>query len=229
MRGPIVLHVVAGGVGIVTGYVALAVAKGGTAHRRAGLAFTWAMLAMASSAWLVAAAKRQPGNLVAATLTLYLVATATLAVRPAGTATRRVERGAMVVALLLGLTSAGIGVDLLASGRMARGGVPAPIFLLFGVVALLGGIGDLRMLRAGGVAGVARLRRHLWRMCFSLWIAAMSFFIGQARHIPEPLRIYPLLALPGLVALLAMAYWAWRTRRRGPARGTAALGVNGAR
>ena len=34
------------------------------------------------------------------------------------------------------------------------------------------------MLRAGGMHGTARLKRHLWRMCVALPIAAASFFRG---------------------------------------------------
>ena len=56
------------------------------------------------------------------------------------------------------------------------------------------------------------LRRHLWRMCFALFIAALSFFIGQARVFPKPVRIFPLLALPVLAVLVTMLYWLWRVR-----------------
>jgi hypothetical protein len=56
-------------------------------------------------------------------------------------------------------------------------------------------------------------------MCFALFIASASFFLGQADEIPEPLRIPLLLAVPVLVPLLVMAAWLWRLRRRRPARG----------
>ena len=61
--------------------------------------------------------------------------------------------------------------------------------------------------------GTARLRRHLWRMCVALFIAAGSFFLGPVRRIPEPLRI-PALRLIPLVVLLTMVYWLWRHRRK---------------
>jgi peptidoglycan/LPS O-acetylase OafA/YrhL len=72
------------------------------------------------------------------------------------------------------------------------------------------------MIRAGGLRGASRLARHLWRMCFALFIAALSFFLGQSDEIPEPLRILPLLALPVLMVLVTMLYWLWRVRRRRP-------------
>ena len=56
-------------------------------------------------------------------------------------------------------------------------------------------------------------------MSFALFIAALSFFIGQAKVIPEPFRIMPLLALPVLAVLVTMFYWLWRVRFRRSLRG----------
>jgi hypothetical protein len=103
--------------------------------------------------------------------------------------------------------------------------MPAFPFVLFGVVALVAGVGDLRVLRSGPLNGASRLRRHLWRMSFALFIAALSFFIGQAKVIPEPVRIRPLLALPVVALLVTMLYWLWRVRRRGALRSLVALSV----
>ena len=44
-------------------------------------------------------------------------------------------------------------------------------------------------------------------MCFALWIATASFFLGQADEFPEALRIMPLLCTPVLLVLLLMFYW----------------------
>jgi len=43
------IHIVAGGLAIVLGAVALSVKKGGTIHRRSGLLFVYAMLVMGTS------------------------------------------------------------------------------------------------------------------------------------------------------------------------------------
>jgi hypothetical protein len=55
-----------------------------------------------------------------------------------------------------------------------------------GSVTLLAGAGDIRMLARGGVFGTQRVARHLWRMCFGLFIAAGSFFMGPSNR---PLRL----------------------------------------
>ena len=51
-------------------------------------------------------------------------------------------------------------------------------------------------------------------MCFALFIAASSFFMGEAHTFPEALRQPALLAVPVLLPLLAMPYWIWRLRSR---------------
>jgi peptidoglycan/LPS O-acetylase OafA/YrhL len=88
------------------------------------------------------------------------------------------------------------------------------MFFLFGVIGLAAGLSDLRWARTGSISGARRLARHLWRMCFAFFIATGSFFLGQAKVIPTPLRIMPLLAALALAPLLALLYWLWRIRVR---------------
>ena len=69
-------------------------------------------------------------------------------------------------------------------------------------------------MRARSLRGAPRIARHLWRMSTALFIAAMSFFFGQADVIPKPYRIMPLLAVPVFAVLVTMLYWVWRVRVR---------------
>jgi hypothetical protein len=79
-----------------------------------------------------------------------------------------------------------------------------------GAIAAIAAFGDVRTLRAGGVAGPARLNRHLWRMCAAMTIAVMSFFFGQSDEFPEALQGSPLLWLPMAVVVTA---WVWQANR----------------
>src|SRR2546423_3941182 len=81
-------------------------------------------------------------------------------------------------------------------------------------VCLLAAIGDARTIRAGGLRGPRRLARHLWRMCFALFIATGSFFIGQMKFVPAPIRFVPLLFALGVAPLFVLLYWMWRVRLR---------------
>ena len=56
-------------------------------------------------------------------------------------------------------------------------------------------------------------------MSFALFIAAMSFFIGQMKVMPKAMRIPGLLALPVLAVLVTLLYWLWRVRIRRSVRG----------
>ena len=84
-------------------------------------------------------------------------------------------------------------------------------------VLLLAAAGDVRILRSGMPRGGPRLARHLWRMCFALFIAAGSFFSIRervAKILPEPFTTGQMRALPILLLFGAMFYWLWRVRAR---------------
>ena len=51
-------------------------------------------------------------------------------------------------------------------------------------------------------------------MCFGLFIATGSFFLGQMKFLPEALRIMPLLGALGIAPLIVLLYWMWRVRLR---------------
>jgi hypothetical protein len=84
------------------------------------------------------------------------------------------------------------GLQKMRSPAPPEDGVPAGMNVFMGTVMLLAGAGDLRMLLGGGVAGTRRVVRHLWRMCFGLFIAAGSFFLGPSNR---PLRLLSALGL----------------------------------
>jgi uncharacterized membrane protein len=215
VRMTYVIHIAAGSLSLVVGYVALYSAKGGALHRRAGMLFVYAMIAMCAFGAMIAATRSvAPAlNVPVAILTSYLVATALLTVRPAVRSSYWLDVASMLVGLGAGLTFLTFGFEAIASGG-TRNGMPAFPFLMFGVVGVLAGAGDLRVIRSGALRGPPRLARHLWRMSFALFTASLSFFIGQAKVIPEPIRIRPLLALPVLAVLVTMLYWLWRVRSR---------------
>jgi len=218
------IHIAAGGLAIVLGAVALLVKKGGTIHRRSGLLFVCAMLVMGTSASVLALRNGlTDGNVMAALLTAYFVGTALTTVRPVSPWTRRVNAAAMTFALGLALIAVVGGVTAVNSPRVSAGGVPfrtiGVMSFVLATVLILAAIGDARIMRFGVPRGGPRLARHLWRMCFALFIAAGSFFsIRQrvARILPEPFTTGPMRALPILLLFGAMFFWLWRVRVRGP-------------
>ena len=220
MRPLVVVHIIGGSVALGSGFLALYTAKGGRIHRRAGIVFVVSMLVMASAGfWLTLALP--PWIVVngsAATIAATFVATALTTVRPPAAWARWVERVAFPVLLAVAAVNLTFAFQAAASGGR-RNGIPAFPYFLFGIAALFAVVGDVRMMLRGRLQGPSRIARHLWRMTFALWVASLSFFIGQAKVIPKPIRILPLLATPVLAVLVTMLYWLWRVRVRRSLRG----------
>lgn len=200
------MHIVSGLIAIVAGYVALYALKGAKLHRRSGMIFVYAMLILSLTGAVIAALKAQRLNAMQGVLTFYLVATAVLTVRRRVQGFRWIDAGAMLVALMVGVYEIKLGFEALGSPKGTIDGVPAGVVFAFAAVALLAALGDMRMLTRG-LKGAHRIARHLWRMCFALFVAAGSFFLGQAQVFPKPIRIYPLLTIPALLPLVLMLYW----------------------
>lgn len=212
------IHIAAGGLAIVLGAVALSVKKGGTVHRRSGLLFVYAMLVMGITASILGLLKSPNDPNVTAGVTIaYFVGTALLTVRPVSRWTRGIHVAAVTVAVVFAIGSVEKGVIAFNSPRGSLNGVPFPMHFLFATVFTLAAAGDLRVIRSGLPGGGPRLARHLWRMCFALFIAAGSFFSIRARVakvLPYPFTTEPMRALPILLLFGAMFYWLWRVRRR---------------
>lgn len=193
-----------------------AAAKGVALHRRSGKLFVGSMTIMGLLGALMAAISGvwREVNVPAGVLTVYFVLTAFTAVRPLSHGKRWLEMAGLMVALGIGLTCLTFGMQAIMHGGK-RAGIPAFPFFLFGITGTIAGLQDMQVIRAAApLMGIARLRWHLWRMSFALFVAAMSFFIGHADVIPQPYRVRPLLAIPALLPLAAMLYWLWRVRAK---------------
>ena len=214
MRTTLVIHIIAGSLGLLFGYIALYASKGGRLHRKTGLWFVCVMVVLSITGLTIAVVRDVAPkiNVPIALLTAYLVVTSLTTVRPPFSGSRAVAVTGILIALGVAIANLKFGIDAITlTGKNKGMAVP---FFIFGVVALLGVAGDFRVLRSGPLRGARRLARHLWRMCFALAVAALSFFIGQSQVFPEPMRIMPLLALPLLTVLVTMFYWLWRVRKR---------------
>jgi hypothetical protein len=173
--------------------------------------FVYAMVTMSLSGALMDALKTRgiSVNVVAGLVTFYFVTTALLTVRRRTQESLWFDRAAVLFVLTVSVLAFTSGLELMRRGRPEA----APSFI-FGIVGMLAAAGDIRMMRAGGIQGARRIARHLWRMCFAMWVAAASFFWGPPRRVPEVIRIPALQAVAVLLPIAVMLYWLWRLRRR---------------
>lgn len=209
------VHIVAGLLSLLAGGVALFSRKGQRLHRRSGIVFVGAMLALTASAAIIAQFMiPNRVNVVAALMTAYLVCTALLTVKYKVEDVRWLTAGLAVLAFVVALRALALGLEAFESPRGLVDQVPAGPLFLFATVGIAGALLDARLLRAGRIEGAQRLIRHLWRMGFALWTATMSFFIGQAKVFPDPVRKTWLLMIPVLVVAVVLIYWLVRVAIR---------------
>src|SRR2546423_828010 len=156
-------------------------------------------------------------NVRAGFLVAYFVGTALTTVRPESRWTRAFNVAALTDAVVLALFAIVGAVKIFNLPGRSYNGVPFVAPLIIGTVLIMAAAGDVRIMRSGTPRGGPRLARHLWRMCFALFIAAASFFSIRervAKILPEPFTTGPMRALPILLLFGAMFYWLWRVRRR---------------
>ncbi|MEO6689916.1 MAG: hypothetical protein ABIS07_03545 [Dokdonella sp.] len=203
------IHIIAGLLALASGAVALYAAKGSWLHRKSGLVFVAAMWVMSALGAEMAAFGPKPNRIsvVAGVLTFYLVSTSLLTVRRTVEQTRALLTAFMLIALMIAAFGFKVGIEAVNSGGGQVDGLPVQALLMFSSLALLGALLDARLLWVRDIQGAHRLARHLWRMTFAMWIATSSFFLGQAKFFPAPLRKTALLAIPVVLVLVLMFYW----------------------
>ena len=210
---PILLfHICAGTSGLLSGAAAISFRKGSRRHRVAGNVFVISMLSLSSSGAFLAFMKSQMNNVFGGVLTFYLVATAWVTARRRDGETGIFDWVALLVALALGAVIVTYGLEAANSQTGLKGGIPAGMYFFLGSVALLSAAGDVRMLLRGGVFGAQRIARHLWRMCYALFIASGSLFLGQQQVFPAFLRRTNVLFVPAVLPLILMIFWSIRVR-----------------
>ncbi len=206
------LHIVSGTLGVLTGVAALALRKGSRWHVRAGGVFVVAMLSLALTGIGMAIVKAQPGNILGGSLTAYLVSTAWWTARH-----REVRIGIFDwAAVLIGSTIAATALTLAVEAARSPSGTvydysPGP-YIFLGSVGLLASLGDVRLLVRCALSGRQRLARHLWRMCFALFIGTSSIFLARPYLFPAFMSTTGILYVLTFFPLALMIFWLFRVR-----------------
>jgi hypothetical protein len=221
----LLIHILAGSVGLLSGTAAILFRKGSPRHVLAGRIFVASMLTMGALAVYLAILRHQLNNIGGGILTIYLIGTAWLTARRRDGETSRWDWAAFLIPLALGIFTWMNGIQVVRSGATSQDGVPVGMTFFMGSVMLLAAGGDLRMLVRGGLFGAKRIARHLWRMCFGLFIAAGSFFMGPSnrplrllsrvglgQHLPAALFSTALYLILTLIPLILLIFWLLRVR-----------------
>jgi uncharacterized membrane protein len=208
----LILHISAGTIGLLSGAAALSIRKGSGRHQMAGKVFVLSMLTMAASASIAAFLIEEWSNVLGGITTIYFVTTAWMTLKRKAGQSGRFEIVAFLVAVA---GTAGYLAFALQAANSDMGlvdGIPAGAFYVFAAVMALFAVGDLRLILRGGIVGAQRIARHLVRMCYAVFVAAGSLFLGQMQVFPEIIRETDILFVLPLVPLVLMTFWLVRVR-----------------
>jgi uncharacterized membrane protein len=149
------IHILAGVLALVFGYVALFATKGAALHRKSGLLFVFAMVTLSLTGALVAFLNTSSVSLVAGLLTFYFVTTALLTVRHRSQESHRIDAAAMLFALAVALLGLKTGLHL---SKTDGPYIPAllPIPVLVPIVVMLYWLCRVRIRKTTlGIVGVS--------------------------------------------------------------------------
>jgi hypothetical protein len=221
----LIVHICGGSLGLLSGTAAMTFRKGSPRHVLAGKVFVASMLTMGAFAVYLAITRHQPNNIGGGILTCYLIGTAWLTARRRDGETSRFDWVVLLIPLAFGILTWMNGIKVVRSGASSQDGVPVGMSFFMGSVMLLAAAGDVRMLVRGGVLGAKRIARHLWRMCFGLFIASGSFFLGPSnrplrllsavgvgQHLPQALFSTGLYLILTILPLILLIFWVVRVR-----------------
>ena len=207
----LILHITAGALAVVSGITALFSPKGSQLHRGAGTLFFFSMLGTAAAGTYIAYVAPMMITVLAGLFTGYLVATSWMTVKRKAGETGLFDIGAMLFALIIGAGGMFFGFEAVNSESGLVDGFSAEPYFFFGGLAFAAAAGDAVFLFRRGISGAQRIARHLWRMCFALYIAAGSLFTGPgAEAFPESIRGSAFLSAPELIIAAMMIFWLLR-------------------
>ena len=221
----LIAHICGGTLGLLSGTAAMLFRKGSPRHVLAGRIFVISMLLMGTAAVPLAILNHDPNNIGGGIFTVYLIGTAWLTARRTDGEISHFDWIVLLVPLALGALSWFRGLNVVRSGATSLNGVPVGMIFFMGTVMLLAAVGDARMLVRRDVVGRRRISRHLWRMCFGLFIAAGSFFMGPSnrpfrllsalgigQHLPEVFFTTTMYLILTILPLALLVFWMLRVR-----------------
>lgn len=206
----LIFHVGMGTIGLFSGAAALSFRKGSARHITAGKVFLISMLGNALSATLLAYLIQDWDNILGGPTTIYFIATAWMTLRRKEGETGRFEILAFLVAV------AGVAVNLVGAWLVtnsesgAEYTLPVGIPFIFAALWAVAATGDLRLILRRGISGTQRIARHLWRMCYGMFVATGSLFLGQQQVFPKYVQDSIILFVLAFAPLALMVFWLFR-------------------
>lgn len=203
-------HISGGAIGLISGVAAIGSRKGQPIHRAAGKIFFLSMFITYAIGAGVAPflTEGQRPNFVGGLFALYLLISGVWTARQRGSlrsgANTYLGMAAAFSIMASGLVFMWMGAN---SPTGTIDGSPPHAFFLFAIGGAFALAGEVHVLARGALFGASKLARHLWRMCFSMFIASASLFLGQPQVFAESFNASFWPYLLAFAPLIAMAVW----------------------
>ena len=200
-------HFLVGAIAIISGFLAILIPKGKTAHKVLGQSFLFSMIALGVTGSYIAYFREVPLSLMNGLFLCYLTISAYKVIKQPANTVDKLDSLLLVssLSLLLGFVYFTFQAANTIDGKL--GGFGPIAYIAFGCFAGFCFIGDIRFIKNNGLAGKHRLLRHLWRMLFPLFMSTAAFFLGQAKLLPPEIRKMEYLLIPVVFVILSMIYW----------------------
>lgn len=200
------IHTPAGTIVLVTAVIAMFAKKRSALHRKAGACFTVSMMVMLVSGIAAAYLKNSVGDMMLGVIVMYTVFTAWLTAHHKKNETGLLEVTALIWVVGFAITAFSI--------NMGWREVEARfVYLIWGGLAVLCALGDIRNLYHSGLPGPQRIIRHVWRIGFSLVWAALAFtdkivkMMGADINSMQDEQLILIVAIPTILILITILYW----------------------
>ena len=200
------IHTPAGTIVLVTAVLAMFAKKGSALHRKAGSCFTVSMMVMLVSGIAAAYLKNSIGDMMLGAIVMYTVFTAWLTVHH-----KKNEIGLLEITALI--WAVGFAITAFAMSMGWREEVAPFAYLIWGGLAILFALGDIRNLYHLGLSGTQRIIRHVSRIGFSLVWATLAFtdkivkMMGANVKSMQGEQLLLIVGIPTMLILITILYW----------------------
>ncbi|SFC89762.1 hypothetical protein [Pseudoalteromonas denitrificans] len=208
----VLIHFIAGALAILAGFSVLIFPNNIKIHKTAGNTFLIAMLMLGVTSVYVAYSRGIMLSLINGIFICYLISTSWMAIKRKANTIGYFEYISFigVVFITVMLVKYGWQAAMSETGKLSGFGLG--VFYFFASIAAFAAILDFKMIYQGGTRGSQRIVRHVWRMCFPMFMATAAFFLGQAKLFPESLRKIEFLAIPVVLVILFSGFWLLRIK-----------------
>lgn len=205
----LILHVIGGTIGLITGTINIIRKKGGELHGNIGMLFLYGMLTAGLSSLVLSVMHPNYFLFIVGIFTLYMTATGKryLHFKQSGKKPGIMDWGLTGGMLLAGIAFLGFGLALL-----IRGNNFGIVFLAFSFIGLRFSFADMSNYRGKSKIKNFWLTGHLQRMIGSYIASTTAFLVVNVKYIPLYLPNYIWWLLPSVIFTPLIIIWTRKYR-----------------